>query len=71
MIGQLINLKKQGPCEMLRLFEEKPSTDEDVSDSLRPGLISTYNLGWLRREENIYLTVPTEIAFPRECNQSI
>lgn len=28
----------------------------------RTGLITTYSLGWLRQEENIYLTVPREIA---------
>jgi ectoine hydroxylase-related dioxygenase (phytanoyl-CoA dioxygenase family) len=28
----------------------------------RAGLITTYSLGWLRQEENQYLTVPREIA---------
>ncbi len=28
----------------------------------RTGLINTYSLGWLRQEENQYLTVPREIA---------
>ena len=28
----------------------------------RTGLITTYSLGWLRQEENQYLTVPREIA---------
>ena len=28
----------------------------------RAGLINTYSLGWLRQEENQYLTVPREIA---------
>lgn len=32
------------------------------SDSPRSGLISTYSLGWLRQEENHYLTIPREVA---------
>jgi len=32
------------------------------SDSPRAGLINTYSLGWLRQEENQYLTIPREIA---------
>jgi ectoine hydroxylase-related dioxygenase (phytanoyl-CoA dioxygenase family) len=32
------------------------------SASPRSGLISTYCLGWLRQEENLYLSIPREIA---------
>lgn len=32
------------------------------SDTPRTGLINTYSLGWLRQEENQYLTIPREIA---------
>jgi ectoine hydroxylase-related dioxygenase (phytanoyl-CoA dioxygenase family) len=32
------------------------------SDSSRSGFINTYSLGWLRQEENQYLTIPREIA---------
>jgi ectoine hydroxylase-related dioxygenase (phytanoyl-CoA dioxygenase family) len=32
------------------------------SDSPRAGLINTYSLGWLRQEENHYLTIPREVA---------
>ncbi|MEQ8604594.1 MAG: phytanoyl-CoA dioxygenase family protein [Marivibrio sp.] len=32
------------------------------SNKPRSGLINTYSLGWLRQEENQYLTVPREIA---------
>ena len=32
------------------------------SDLPRSGLINTYSLGWLRQEENQYLTVPREVA---------
>lgn len=32
------------------------------SDSPRTGLINTYSLGWLRQEENHYLTIPRGIA---------
>ena len=32
------------------------------TDKPRTGLITTYSLGWLRQEENHYLTVPREIA---------
>jgi ectoine hydroxylase-related dioxygenase (phytanoyl-CoA dioxygenase family) len=32
------------------------------TDVPRTGLITTYSLGWLRQEENHYLTVPREIA---------
>jgi ectoine hydroxylase-related dioxygenase (phytanoyl-CoA dioxygenase family) len=32
------------------------------SDQTRSGLINTYALGWLRQEENQYLSVPREIA---------
>ena len=32
------------------------------TDRARSGLINTYALGWLRQEENQYLTVPREIA---------
>jgi hypothetical protein len=28
----------------------------------RAGIINTYSLGWLRQEENQYLTVPRNIA---------
>ena len=34
----------------------------NVGDSPRLGLISTYNLGWLRQEENMYLSIPRQIA---------
>jgi ectoine hydroxylase-related dioxygenase (phytanoyl-CoA dioxygenase family) len=32
------------------------------SKAPRSGLITTYSLGWLRQEENQYLTVPREVA---------
>lgn len=32
------------------------------TDTPRAGLINTYSLGWLRQEENHYLTIPREIA---------
>ena len=32
------------------------------SQSPRSGLITTYSLGWLRQEENQYLSVPKEVA---------
>lgn len=32
------------------------------TDTPRTGLITTYSLGWLRQEENMYLTIPREIA---------
>ena len=32
------------------------------TDKSRSGLITTYSLGWLRQEENMYLTIPREIA---------
>ena len=32
------------------------------TSSPRAGLINTYSLGWLRQEENHYLTIPREIA---------
>lgn len=32
------------------------------AEAPRTGLINTYSLGWLRQEENQYLTVPREIA---------
>ncbi len=32
------------------------------TDASRIGLINTYSLGWLRQEENHYLTIPREIA---------
>lgn len=34
----------------------------NMCDMPRLGLISTYNLGWLRQEENLYLSMPREIA---------
>ena len=34
----------------------------NVCDVPRLGVISTYNLGWLRQEENLYLTIPRKIA---------
>jgi len=39
------------------------------SDAVRSGLNITYNLAWLRQEENQYLTVPLEIA--RELPESL
>ena len=32
------------------------------SELSRSGLINTYSLGWLRQEENQYLTIPREVA---------
>ena len=32
------------------------------TDASRMGLINTYSLGWLRQEENHYLTIPRDIA---------
>lgn len=34
----------------------------NASNRPRLGLVNTYSLGWLRQEENHYLTVPREIA---------
>lgn len=34
----------------------------NTTNAARTGLITTYSLGWLRQEENQYLTVPREIA---------
>ncbi|MCC3861028.1 phytanoyl-CoA dioxygenase family protein [Pseudemcibacter aquimaris] len=31
------------------------------SDAPRIGLVTTYSLGWLRQEENAYLTIPKEV----------
>jgi ectoine hydroxylase-related dioxygenase (phytanoyl-CoA dioxygenase family) len=39
------------------------------SDAVRLGLNITYNLAWLRQEENQYLSVPREIA--RELPESL
>ena len=41
------------------------------SQSPRLGLITTYSLGWLRQEENQYLSVPREIAdrFPEHVRR--
>jgi ectoine hydroxylase-related dioxygenase (phytanoyl-CoA dioxygenase family) len=35
---------------------------ENKSDNTRIGMNITYNVGWLRQEENQYLSVPREIA---------
>ncbi|WP_272005371.1 phytanoyl-CoA dioxygenase family protein [Roseovarius sp. ZX-A-9] len=35
---------------------------KNESDAPRTGLITTYSLGWLRQEENMYLSVPREKA---------
>ncbi|MEM7432515.1 MAG: phytanoyl-CoA dioxygenase family protein [Pseudomonadota bacterium] len=34
----------------------------NTADAPRLGLISTYNLGWLRQEENMYLSIPRDVA---------
>lgn len=34
----------------------------DRTDRARSGLINTYSLGWLRQEENQYLTIPRQVA---------
>lgn len=34
----------------------------NLSQAPRSGLINTYSLGWLRQEENQYLTIPREVA---------
>ncbi|MEM9386544.1 MAG: phytanoyl-CoA dioxygenase family protein [Pseudomonadota bacterium] len=34
----------------------------NTTSSARTGLVNTYSLGWLRQEENQYLSVPREIA---------
>lgn len=34
----------------------------NTTDRPRMGLVNTYSLGWLRQEENHYLTIPREIA---------
>lgn len=34
----------------------------NTTDTPRTGLITTYSLGWLRQEENHYLTIPQEVA---------
>lgn len=43
------------------------------TDASRMGLINTYSLGWLRQEENHYLTIPREIAdsYPERIRQLI
>lgn len=35
---------------------------QNTTDQPRTGLITTYSLGWLRQEENHYLTIPREVA---------
>jgi len=41
------------------------------SDSPRSGLISTYSLGWLRQEDNQYLSIPRDVAdsFPEHVRR--
>jgi len=41
------------------------------SDLLRSGLISTYSLGWLRQEDNQYLSIPRDVAdsFPEDVRR--
>ena len=34
----------------------------NCSERPRMGLVNTYSLGWLRQEENMYLTIPRDIA---------
>ncbi len=34
----------------------------NITDRPRSGLITTYSLGWLRQEENQYLTIPRKVA---------
>ncbi len=36
---------------------------QNNSDAPRTGLITTYSLGWLRQEENMYLTLPRRVAY--------
>lgn len=38
------------------------SGGQNESDAPRTGFVANFNLGWLRQEENQYLTVPREIA---------
>jgi ectoine hydroxylase-related dioxygenase (phytanoyl-CoA dioxygenase family) len=35
---------------------------ENRTDRPRMGLVNTYSLGWLRQEENVYLTIPRDVA---------
>jgi ectoine hydroxylase-related dioxygenase (phytanoyl-CoA dioxygenase family) len=35
---------------------------KNETDTPRTGLITTYSLGWLRQEENHYLTIPRDVA---------
>ncbi len=44
------------------LGSTRPGGGANTTNALRTGLINTYSLGWLRQEENQYLTVPREIA---------
>lgn len=41
------------------------------SDRPRMGLVNTYSLGWLRQEENQYLTIPRDVAerYPEEVRR--
>jgi ectoine hydroxylase-related dioxygenase (phytanoyl-CoA dioxygenase family) len=43
----------------------------NASDRPRIGLVNTYSLGWLRVEENHYLTVPRAVAesYPEPVRQ--
>ncbi len=43
------------------------------SDAARRGINITYNVGWLRQEENQYLTIPRDVAreFPEELQRLI
>ena len=43
------------------------------SDAPRRGINITYNVSWLRQEENQYLTIPREVAreFPEELQRLI
>ncbi|RKF16728.1 phytanoyl-CoA dioxygenase family protein [Roseovarius spongiae] len=47
------------------------SGGQNNSDAPRTGLITTYSLGWLRQEENMYLSVPRERAerFPEHVRR--
>tara|TARA_R110002096_G_scaffold342687_3_gene535723 strand:+ start:43829 stop:44623 length:795 start_codon:yes stop_codon:yes gene_type:complete len=44
---------------------------ENRSDKPRSALVTTYSLGWLRQEENHYLTIPKNIAesYPENIRQ--
>jgi ectoine hydroxylase-related dioxygenase (phytanoyl-CoA dioxygenase family) len=63
---------KAGSC-LIYLGSTRHAGGENRTNAYRRGLVMSYNLGWLRQSENLYLAIPRELvkSYPKRLQELV